>query len=609
MENIYISAENKVFMLKRVSFVFLLSIVFFISCASAVWWNPSSWGITGSAVASNALIPVMTSNTAPSGIVSASVGSNIAWKAFDNDQGSFPPIWTVSTNGQPQWISYQFPNVVSVDSFSITPWSDATHSPSYAQFQYLNNGQWVTAHTIGPNYNGNFGTFKLSSVVSSNAFRLYVINTPSNIALNIRTLQLYGSLSNVAPTTCTSFTYSAWSVCSASGQQTRTVVSSSPSGCVGGSPEYLAQNCIRPCTADDYTYTLSPSVCPTNGQQTMTYVKKSGLTECSGGVAAPANGTMSCIYNAPACTSYQVSLFSACSNGYRSRSVTGIPAGCSGGVAAPSMSEPCSDEIRLCGDSDWSYAVVPIGSGLKERRWSKSGNCVEGVTHSTETLSVNAPDSPSTCFSFNYGNWNPTNCVVGSKQTRTALGSSGGVQNAQCIGGSPILEQNCPENTQTVTNTACSLGDNPVCSVDEITYSNSCNAVASGATVACQGECPCPVTNPAPTTGVVPTVVPTPTVINPPSSTGTGVVPVTDNKCSSGCSLDNNCVNLGYRNNGKYCSLSGMIDFKAVDAICDNSFECGSNSCISGKCTDANLIQKIVTWFKNNCPSFICSVK
>ena len=36
--------------------------------------------------------------------------------------------------------------------------------------------------------------------------------------------------------TCTSFTYSSWSVCQSNGQKTRTVVSSSPSGCTGGSP-------------------------------------------------------------------------------------------------------------------------------------------------------------------------------------------------------------------------------------------------------------------------------------------------------------------------------------------------------------------------------------
>lgn len=44
------------------------------------------------------------------------------------------------------------------------------------------------------------------------------------------------------PATCTSFTYSAWGTCSG-GSQTRTITSSSPSGCTGGSPEALTQSC------------------------------------------------------------------------------------------------------------------------------------------------------------------------------------------------------------------------------------------------------------------------------------------------------------------------------------------------------------------------------
>ena len=44
------------------------------------------------------------------------------------------------------------------------------------------------------------------------------------------------------PPTCTSFTYSAWSACMSNNTQTRTVISSSPSGCTGGTP-VLTQSC------------------------------------------------------------------------------------------------------------------------------------------------------------------------------------------------------------------------------------------------------------------------------------------------------------------------------------------------------------------------------
>lgn len=42
--------------------------------------------------------------------------------------------------------------------------------------------------------------------------------------------------SSPTPTTCTSFTYSDWNACQQDGTQTRTVLSSAPAGCTGGSP-------------------------------------------------------------------------------------------------------------------------------------------------------------------------------------------------------------------------------------------------------------------------------------------------------------------------------------------------------------------------------------
>lgn len=44
------------------------------------------------------------------------------------------------------------------------------------------------------------------------------------------------------PQTCTSFTYSDWGACQPDGTQTRTVISSSPAGCTGGTP-VLSQSC------------------------------------------------------------------------------------------------------------------------------------------------------------------------------------------------------------------------------------------------------------------------------------------------------------------------------------------------------------------------------
>jgi hypothetical protein len=45
------------------------------------------------------------------------------------------------------------------------------------------------------------------------------------------------------PVTCTAFTYSAWGACQSNNTQTRTVATSSPAGCTGGSP-VVSQSCI-----------------------------------------------------------------------------------------------------------------------------------------------------------------------------------------------------------------------------------------------------------------------------------------------------------------------------------------------------------------------------
>ena len=54
------------------------------------------------------------------------------------------------------------------------------------------------------------------------------------------------------PPTCTSFTYSAFGPCQPNGTQTRTVVTSSPAGCTGGTP-VLTQTCTYVDGAALYT--------------------------------------------------------------------------------------------------------------------------------------------------------------------------------------------------------------------------------------------------------------------------------------------------------------------------------------------------------------------
>ena len=101
----------------------------------------------------------------------------------------------------------------------------------------------------------------------------------------------------IPPVPCTSFTYSAWSTCQSNNTQSRTVSSSSPTGCRVESP-VLTQTCtyvppVMTCTS--FTYSAW-STCQSNNTQSRT-VSSSSPTGCTGGSPLV---TESCNYVSPA---------------------------------------------------------------------------------------------------------------------------------------------------------------------------------------------------------------------------------------------------------------------------------------------------------------------
>ncbi len=66
-----------------------------------------------------------------------------------------------------------------------------------------------------------------------------------------------------------------------------------------------------------------------------------------------------------------------------------------------------------------------------------------------------------------------------------------------------------------------------------------------------------------------------------------------------GCKTDR-CYPFGYRKNSQYCSAASFsfVTQLGTGAACQNSFECGSNLCISNQCVSPSLIQSILNWFK-----------
>jgi len=97
------------------------------------------------------------------------------------------------------------------------------------------------------------------------------------------------------PTTCTSYTYSAFAPCQPDGTQTRTVTSSSPTGCVGGTAPVLTQSCSYSTTSPTCTsFTYSKfGACQLDGTQTRT-VLRATPTDCVGGTPIL---TKTCKYN------------------------------------------------------------------------------------------------------------------------------------------------------------------------------------------------------------------------------------------------------------------------------------------------------------------------
>jgi hypothetical protein len=189
------------------------------------------------------------------------------------------------------------------------------------------------------------------------------------------------------PPTCTSFTYSAYGACQPNNTQSRTVVSSLPSGCTGGNPE-LTQSCVyTPPTCTSFTYSAY-GACQPNNTQSRTVVS-SLPSGCTGGNPEL---SQSCVYDggATTCTSFTYSGWAECQpNDTQTRTVaSSLPGGCSGGN--PVLSQSCS-------------YVAPITN----------------------------------CSSFVYSAWET--CDNDGIQARSVIsGSPEG-----CTGGSPVLEQDC----------------------------------------------------------------------------------------------------------------------------------------------------------------------
>ena len=223
-----------------------------------------------------------------------------------------------------------------------------------------------------------------------------------------------GNGSCPAPLACTSFTYSAFGACQSNDTQTRTVTSSAPTGCTGGTP-VLSQACtyvppVNVCTS--FTYSAF-GACQSDNTQTRT-VTSSAPTGCTGGTPVL---SQACTYVPPvnACTSFTYSAFGVCqSNNTQTRTVTSsAPAGCTGGT--PVLSQACTYVPPAGGTT----VNVPAATGTGQitvETLTGGTNLTDVTALSATDASVNQSGMPSG-FAFTEG-------LVSYKVTGVAIGGT-----------------------------------------------------------------------------------------------------------------------------------------------------------------------------------------
>lgn len=145
------------------------------------------------------IVPVMTSNTLPSGEVSSSGALAGPWTAFDDSLGTY---WTNNAGAMPQWIQYKFPSAKRVVSISMTPYAGYTNRmPTAWILKGSNNGStWVDIDTITgvTGWVDNVAkTYVFTNANSYAYYRLHITANGGDAYVTIAKIELIGPSNNL----------------------------------------------------------------------------------------------------------------------------------------------------------------------------------------------------------------------------------------------------------------------------------------------------------------------------------------------------------------------------------------------------------------------------
>lgn len=155
--------------------------------------NASALGTdtSGTTTTYNSVIPLMTSNTAPSGTVTCNSEYNgPAWKAFDSDGTT----WWASNSSTTGWIAYQFTSNQVVSSYGITNSNLLNQSPTAWTFDGWNGSAWITLDTRSSiSWASLYQTqiFTFTNTTGYIQYRLNITNGSGGGAVTVGTLTMY----------------------------------------------------------------------------------------------------------------------------------------------------------------------------------------------------------------------------------------------------------------------------------------------------------------------------------------------------------------------------------------------------------------------------------
>ena len=292
------------------------------------------------------------------------------------------------------------------------------------------------------------------------------------------------SCTYTAPTCA--FTYSSWGACQSNGTMMRTVLTATPSGCTG-TPQ-TSQTCTYSTTSGSTTstptcaFTYSPwSDCLSSGKRTRTVV-----TSTPSGCVGNPDTSESCTYtssngttvSAPTCT-YVYSAWGNCSsNGIQTRTILSYsPTGC---VGSPKISQSCTSSgvtstLPVCAYTYSSWGLCQ-SNGLQTRGVlaqspsNCSGNpevnrsCAVTI-NATSTNSSSTTSSTAPICAYTYSPWGM--CQSNGTQTRSALSKTP----SNCVG-DPYVSQFCTYSAGANGNTTTA----PVCAFSYTPWSSCSSA-------------------------------------------------------------------------------------------------------------------------------------